>query len=90
MRPIGTPQEKTASAVARFPCGNRSAIIEWPAGPAPASPIATLARARRSWGKLTVSPQIAVAALQNASDPAMMFFREALSASRAMGRPAAA
>ncbi len=76
-----------ARAVLRRPCGKRSAIIEWDEGLAPASPMETPIRASSSWTKDWAKPQTAVITLQAARQATMMLRREALSASRAIGRP---
>ena len=64
------------------------AMIAWAAGVLPASPAATVARAKNSWMKFCAKPLTAVARLQSPSDAAMTQRGLERSAMRAMPTPA--
>ena len=88
MLPIGTPQEKSASAMARLSAKKEREISAWPVGVLPASAAATVTRDSTMWRKFWAKPVTAVATLQTPSASASTLRGLPRSASRANGRPA--
>jgi hypothetical protein len=85
--PAMNPKFKIDTARGSCSRGNRSASIEYVAGPTQASPPPTPMRARNSCKKVWASPHNAVAPLHSATPIPMIRRRLLRSTKRAIGRP---